>query len=126
MEDCGAGAGHSFTATSEDELTDAFDAIRASIEAYLGWGDVQMTDGITDLTNLIAKAPIVGVDPDSFTYYRSTDDGATWTQMTDAYMRQQGISPAAYNEETFAVEWNMDEYFQLENGVTYKVEFTVW
>lgn len=119
----GAGADHSHTATSGEELVAAFDEIAASIESILGWGDVTLTDGITGLTNLTAKAPLVGVDEGSFAYWRSTDDGATWEAWDPA---AAGAGEAVYNTDTGAVEWSMGEHFMLEDGVTYKVTFLVW
>ncbi len=119
----GAGADHSHTATSGEELVAAFDDIAASIESTLGWGDVTLTDGITGLTNLTAKAPLVGVDEGSFSYWRSTDGGATWETWDPA---AAGAGEAVYNTETGAVEWSMGENFMLEDGVTYKVSFLVW
>lgn len=123
MEECGAGEEHSFVTETEEALWDAIEKIRLSIEGTLGWGDVEVVDGITDLTNLIAKAPIVGVDPNSFSYYKSTDGGQTWTELD---LEDEGINEATYDDSTGHVEWNMGEQFQLKKGVTYKVSFKVW
>lgn len=120
--EAGAGADHSFTATSGEDLVAAFDEIAASIESTLGWGDATLTDGVTRLTNLTAKSPVVGVDEDTFTYFRKTADG-DWEAWDPA---SEGVGTAFYNEDTGAVEWPMGEDFQLEDGVSYKVEFLVW
>ena len=123
MEDCGAGADHSFVTQTEQELWDAIEKIRLSIEGTLGWGDVEVVDGITNLTNLIAKAPIANVDPNSFTYQKSTDGGQTWTELN---LQTEGINPATYDIDSGHVEWNMGESFQLAKDTTYKVSFLVW
>ena len=123
MEECGAGVDHSFETTTEDELWDAIEKIRLSIEGTLGWGDVEVVDGITNLTNLIAKAPIANVDPNSFTYQKSTDGGQTWTELD---LQTEGINPATYDIDSGHVEWNMGETFQLAKDTTYKVSFLVW
>ena len=123
MEECGAGPGHSFVSDTEDGLKAAIDTIRKSIEGTLGWGDVEVVDGITNLTNLIAKAPIANVDPNSFTYQKSTDGGQTWTELN---LQTEGINPATYDIDSGHVEWNMGERFQLAKDTTYKVSFLVW
>ena len=123
MEECGAGEDHSFVIETEEELWDAIEKIRLSIEGTLGWGDVEVVDGITNLTNLIAKAPIANVDPNSFTYQKSTDGGQTWTELN---LQTEGINPATYDIDSGHVEWNMGESFQLAKDTTYKVSFLVW
>ena len=123
MEECGAGEDHSFVTETEEELWNAIEKIRVSIEGTLGWGDVEVVDGITNLTNLIAKAPIANVDPNSFTYQKSTDGGQTWTELN---LQTEGINPATYDIDSGHVEWNMGESFQLAKDTTYKVSFLVW
>ena len=111
-----AGGNGNYTATSASELETAFNQIISEIEGTLGYG-ANVNDGITGLTNLTAKAPIVGVDEESFKYYRN---GVEWDP------EEAGASKAHYNAETGAVEWDLGTNFQLENDVTYKVTFTVW
>ena len=140
--DSGAGADHSKTATNEDELIQAFNDIEASIIALLGAGDVKITDGITSLTNLEAKA-LETVDPNSFKYYRyggwktTTVDGeevktknkygADYEHKTEWTTREaDGCAAATYDEASGSVQWNMGRNFQLEEDVTYVVEFRVW
>ncbi len=57
-------------AKDSDELTAAFSDITASIIAMLGWGDIVMTDGITSLTNTVAKSGLTNVDGD-FAYFKA-------------------------------------------------------
>ncbi len=121
MEDCGVGADHAFIAEEEEDLMDAIETLRKSIEGTLGWGDVEVVDGITGMTNLFANAPIVGVDGESFVYEKSTDGGLTWTPLN---LQAEGINKAEYKDG--AVQWNMGERFQLAKGTTYRVSFVVW
>ncbi len=115
-----AGGGTAYLATDEDALKEAFANITQSIRTNLGFGDVEITDGITSMSSAEIKA--VNVDPESFKYYRIVDGVKTeWTtRETD------GCAAATYTESDGAVHWDMGENFQLENGVTYVVEFIVW
>ncbi len=49
------GADRTKNADSSEALTQAFSDITTSIVALLGWGDIVMTDGITDLANTVDK-----------------------------------------------------------------------
>ncbi len=143
----GAGADHSKTATSNDALVAAFNEIAASIIAYLGHSDVQITDGITDLTQTVQKSDLVNFKEDDFTYYKErlateeeisdstkipegavieTRDGVKYTVWNDWDPTSEGCAKAVYNTTTKAVEWNMGESFMLEDGCTYQVRFKVW
>jgi len=133
----GAGADHSKTATSNEELVAAFDDIAASIIAHLGHSDVQITDGITALTQTVQKSDLVSFAEDDFTYYKghaATAEDVTsglaaavgdmvWESWTPS---SEGCAEAVYNTATGAVEWNMGETFMLEDGYTYQVRFKVW
>ena len=128
-EDAGVPRENSYTADNEEKMLDAFEDIIRKIEATSGFSHVDMIDGITGLTNLVAKTPITGVDAESFTYTRSyvNEQGQTvedepWDRTEDGQVANEAI----YNEATGAVEWHMGDNFQLKDGVTYKVNFRVW
>ena len=126
----GYAADHAFLATSTTALNNAINSITSSIQATLGAGDIEMTDGITALTNAEMKV-MQTVDPNSFKYYRYGGEnnkyGNGYANKTEWTTRQaDGCGAATYNETKGAVEWNMGETFQLEDDVTYVVEFTVW
>lgn len=53
--EAGVSDGHAFLGTNASGLTDAFNSVVESISATLGFGDVQINDGITALTNLKMK-----------------------------------------------------------------------
>ena len=145
--EAGAGADHSKTATSNEELVAAFDDIAASIIAHLGHSDVKITDGITALTQTVQKSTLVNFAEDDFTY--SKERLATAEEISDStkvpagaqivnregtkYVvwnnwdpTSEGCARAVYNTTTGAVEWNMGETFMLEDGYTYQVRFKVW
>ncbi|MBR0162864.1 MAG: VWA domain-containing protein [Oscillospiraceae bacterium] len=137
-DDAGA-AGH-YTANSSAELEQAFDDIATSIQAMMGWGEINMTDGITDLSNTVMeKSGLLGVDND-FTYWKAPAP-ANWDSMTaeqkaaykpadSAFVEwnpaSERCAAASYNESTDAVEWHMGPNFVLQDGCTYKVTFSVW
>ena len=115
-----AGGGTAYLATDSDALEDAFENITQSIKTTLGFGDVEITDGITELANVEMKV-MQEVDPESFTYYKVTSSGQSeWDPVSE------GAGLASYDPGTGSVTWNMGEGFQLEDGVTYTVTFKAW
>ena len=137
MEDLNtrAGGAGNFSATSPEELADVINAIGTSITTELGFADISIHDGITELTNLNAKV-LQSVDENSFKYYRyggennkygTESNPTTWgNDPSDSSKLEGGANKATYDSNTGAVEWNMGSGFQLEDGVTYKVSFKVW
>ena len=126
----GVAADHAFIASNTQAMENAFKSITESIKATLGFGNVEMTDGITALTNAEMKV-MQTVDPNSFKYYRYGGEnnkyGNGYANKTEWATREaDGCAAASYSESDGAVHWDMGETFQLENGVTYVVEFTVW
>ena len=131
------GAEHTMTADNRDELAEAFEDITASIVAIMGHSDIQIMDGIADLTQTVQKSSLVSFDEDDFTYYKghkataqdvanglaSAEGEMVWVSWDPA---SEGCAEAVYNEETGAVEWNMGPGFMLEEGYTYQVRFKVW
>jgi LPXTG-motif cell wall-anchored protein len=123
-------AEHAFLAADSDAMDKAFQSITESIQSTLGFGNVKIVDGITNLTNAEMKV-LQTVDPESFTYYRYGGEnnkyGADYEHRTEWSTREaDGCAAASYNASAGTVDWNMGEHFQLEDGVTYVVEFTVW
>ena len=127
-----------YSATSASELEAAFDAIKDAIATNMGWGNIDMHDGITNLTNTVEKSNLVGIGGE-FKYYRAPKPAEwdNWTkEQKDAYTppasafvewttrEADGCAAAEYKDG--AVEWEMGEEFMLEDGVTYKVTFTAW
>jgi len=115
-----AGGGTAYLATDAEALEEAFKNITQSIRTDLGFGDIAITDGITELTNVEMKV-MQEVDPKSFKYYKVTSSGqAEWDPASE------GAGLASYDKTTGAVKWDMGEGFQLEDGVTYTVTFNAW
>ncbi|MBQ6677699.1 MAG: VWA domain-containing protein [Clostridia bacterium] len=117
----GAGEGNSYTVESEADLAEVIEDIKLKLTGAEGWGGISMIDGITSLTNLVAKTTATNVQEDSFTYTK-TKDGVT----TPWDPTSEGANEATYNTANGAVEWNMGNNFQLEDNVTYTVSFRVW
>ena len=132
----GSGA---YLASNTSALQQAFADIETSISGALGWGNIQMTDGITNLSNTVQKTSLTNVGGD-FTYWMAPAQ-ANWDSMTaeqkNAYKPAAtdfvswdpvaaGAQLATYNTNTGAVEWNMGSTFMPEAGVTYQVRFKVW
>ena len=128
-----------YKAADSGALQQAFADIEASISGAAGWGNIQMTDGITSLTNTVQKTGLTNVGGD-FTYWIAPAP-EDWKSMTEteknAYKpaaddfiewdpASAGAALAQYNSQTGAVEWNMGSTFMPEAGVTYQVRFKVW
>ena len=126
-DDSNAGAGHSVIVDNESALEAAFSDIRADITGHVGWSDVHLTDGITSMTNLVAKTHVTGASSE-LTYrkiYKNSSGEVTRT-IENWNPADEGCNEARYNPETGAVEWDMGANFQLEDSVTYEVSFKVW
>ena len=128
----GGKAENAILATNADALNQAFKDIASAISASLGFGDVSLNDGITDLANVDMKV-LHEVNPESFTYYRYGGEGNKYgadyehkTEWTLEQMAAEKCGQASYDEDTGAVQWNMGPNFQMENNVTYVVTFRVW
>ena len=128
-----------YLAADSTALQRAFADIEASISGASGWGNIKMTDGITNLSNTVQKTGLTNVGGD-FSYWKAPAP-SNWESMTpaqknaykpaaDAFVpwdpQSAGAALAVYNKQTGAVEWNMGNTFMPEAGVTYQVRFKVW
>jgi len=139
------GAAGKYTATSTTQLTEAFNDIASSIIALMGHSDIQISDGITALTQTVQKSSLVNFAEDDFIYYKKHDYDIATQKDVDEHRANavgekilvngdwetwdptsEGCAEAVYNTATGAVEWNMGEGFMLEEGYTYQVRFKVW
>ena len=134
--------GKYYNATSSESMEDAINDIKIQIkEITFGYSDVQISDGITALTQTVQKTGMTTLpDSDDFEYFKghaatqeevnagkaSAAGETVWEPWTAEQMTQEGAGRASYNSTTGAVEWNLGEKFMLEEGVRYKVDFTVW
>lgn len=109
--------GHYQTASNQSALNAAFANIIAEIQKNFTYTNVDITDGLTSMT---ASAVVTG-SADSFTYKITDKDGKdiTSTELSKIPGR------ASYNSTKHSVEWEMGNY-DLKDGATYTVSFTVW
>ena len=136
-----AGADGYYSATSSDSLTQAFEDIKKHIAAMAGYGDFQISDGITALTQTVQKSELVSFADDDFTYYKGKVDHAATQADVDAGRAKNVGDPvvltwsdwdpdsencATAKYENGAVVWNMGSSFMPQEGYTYQVRFKVW
>ena len=117
------------SAASSDDVVRALSEIVDSITQAAGFTNVELTDGITDLTHSV----LVNGQAGGFTYYRSggkDEDGNEKYDSTanegrgEIWTTADGAPPASYSSST-GVTWDLGDLL-LEDGVTYTVSFTVW
>ena len=117
-----------YSATDLDSLNDAFSDICDKISTAVGFTEVKIADGITDLT---ASSDIRGSVKD-YTYEIRDRSGRI---VNDADVLDALENSANYDSTRKAVVWNFPSHitvdgkqirFVLQNGYTYSVSFTVW
>lgn len=102
-----------FYAENVRALEKALKQIETDIFTSVGFKNVSITDGLTDWTgSMLAEGKSTG-----FTYSRSGGKYGKGQNWTDA-------PKAVYSGGQ--VKWNLSSLGTLEDGVTYKVSFTVW
>ena len=113
-------------ANDQEAIEEAFSTIIGDLALELGYKDVTIHDGITALTS---TALVNGV-ADQFRYKITKKDGTVQTFNSDATLQAAypGIGTATYttNGSEKAVQWNLGADYQLEDGFTYQLTFTVW
>lgn len=110
-----------FNAENQTALNEAFGKIIKEIENDLAYANVRIVDGITDLT---ATMEVLGTTG-NYTYQivRTNSDGQE--VVTEDAEVPEAIKTARYDNGS--VNWNVGgSGYHLEDGVTYKVSFTVW
>ena len=108
-------SGHYQTASDQTSLNKAFQSIINDIQKNFSYTDVTINDGITDLTSTAAINGVAG----GFTY-SVTDANGNAVSVPDT------IKTASYDAANKKVVWSLGAGYQLEDGYTYKVSFTVW
>ena len=111
-------ASHYFPGNSPEELAAAFAEIASAVRDSIGYTDVEIDDGVTELTTVEADA-LTGT-PKDFVYRKGAngDDptqNAVW----------EGAPTAEITEDNHVI-WDVASIGTLEPGVTYSVTFTVW
>ncbi len=101
-----------YDATDTQALIDALEAIVDEISTSVGYTNIAMTDGLTDLTSSMKVDGKIS----NLTYTRSGGNygsGMVWTDAPEA------------TTTNGTVNWNLGSRV-LEDGVTYTVSFLVW
>ncbi len=111
-------------ANEQSKIEEAFAQIIDEIAMNLGYEDVTIHDGITAMT----ATTLVNGAVDQFCYEITLKDGTVKNYADGAALREDypDIGLASYDSSTKAVAWELGDHYQLEDGVTYKVIFTVW
>lgn len=107
LQKAGVPDNHGISANNQTALTNAFKDIESQITGLLGWSDIQMTDGITDLSNTVMdKTSLFGVD-DDYTYWKAAAP-AGWKNWSEseksAYM--QGIESTSDDDPPEWGSWS--------------------
>ena len=111
-----SGAAGYYQASEADALEEVFKALAQTITNNLGYSDVSIDDGITDLTSVEASVSVSGA-AGNFEYSKSGGQYGTGVTWTDA--------PAA-SASGSGVTWDLSSVGNLETGVTYTVSFDIW
>ncbi len=115
-------------AQSTSALISKLQQIVHNITENVGYTDVEITDGVTEMTSSSVSASTSGTIS-GVKYYRGggenntygavdVDNGIYGTEWTDA--------PAATINNDGEIDWHLGTDFVLEDGVTYTITFTVW
>ena len=122
VSNAGSVGGGYTQASDASALTAVFDNIASNILTYLGYNNVSVNDGVTDLTNVSAAVSTAG-PAGNFVYTR---DGGTNLDGTKKYDNEVWTNaPTALTSDT-GVTWDLASAGNLEAGVTYSVSFDIW
>ena len=109
-------------ASSTDALIAALSQIVKDITDSVGYTDVEMTDGVTNMTASNLKATVDG-EVSGIKYYRS--GGKYSTTANNGLGEEWTDAPKAKFNSNGEVDWALGDIV-LENNVTYTMAFTVW
>ena len=106
-----------FDGSDEDEFAAAMNSIASAISSEVGLTDVEITDGVTEMSQVATDA-LIGTTG-NFVYRKGTSstvaDNPVW----------EGAPEAELNANN-SVVWDLSSAGTLEDGVLYSVTFTVW
>ncbi|MGN0721863.1 MAG: SpaA isopeptide-forming pilin-related protein [Anaerovoracaceae bacterium] len=111
--------GFFYDASEKEDLEVAFNDIVSSITRSLTYANVEITDGITDMT----ATTFVAGDPGNFKYYK---DGVEWTADEMVAEGASGATTTIDENGNKQVVWNLGANYKLEKNVKYTLTFTVW
>lgn len=111
-------------ATDSGSLVNKLVAITNTITTGVGYTNIELTDGVTEMTTSNVKATAGGAVT-GLKYYRSGGDYGTADFDNGNYGTEWADAPAATINDDGEVDWNLGNLV-LEDGVTYTVTFVVW
>ena len=109
-------------ASDTDTLIEALNQIVHDITTGVGYTNVELEDGVTQMTTSSVKAT-AGGEVTGVKYYRS--GGSYSTTANGGLGEEWAGAPHATINSDGEVDWNLGNTV-LENGVTYTITFTVW
>ncbi len=109
-------------ATDTDALINALNQIVHDITTGVGYTNVELTDGVTEMTTSNVKVS-PGGDVTGLKYYRS--GGPYSTTANNGLGEEWTDAPHATINNKGEVDWDLGSLI-LENGVTYTISFIVW
>lgn len=110
-------------ASSTSTLIEALKQIVNDIVTKVGYGGVELEDGVTEMTHSNIKASTDG-KVTGLKYYRS--GGPYSTTANGGLGEEWADAPKATLNEDGEVDWKLGDNFILEDGVTYTMTFIVW
>lgn len=112
---------HYFPATSQQQLKDAFDKIAKAVESNLGFTNVAVNDGVTEMTTVESSA-LTG-EPMNFVYRKGPHGADEYDQNPE--WTGSDVPQATITADNHVI-WDIASIGKLEKGTTYSVSFTVW
>ncbi len=103
-----SGAKGYYNASDADSLKSVFEALAKEITSNIGYNNVEIDDGVTDMSHMSVSVSAEGAT--GFEYFKN---GAAWSDAPEATV------------ENGTVKWNLGSA-PLEDGVVYTVTFDVW
>ena len=130
-------------ADNTTQLNTQMTNIVSTISSSVGYEDIQVTDGITDLTSTALIKGTAGNFRYEVAKYNFDSDGKKTTKIdgTEATITVNNddtvtitfpdgtsdtVNQAGYTASSNTVTWNMGSTYHLRDGYTYTVSFTVW
>ena len=98
LRDAGVPEDHGIPATNQQALVNAFSDIESKITGLMGWGDIQITDGITDLSNTVMESSSLFEVDNDFTYWKAAPP-SDWAEWTDDLKAKYKLGVTAISDE---------------------------
>lgn len=106
-----------YDGSDADTFAAALESIASAIESSLGLSEVEITDGVTEMSQVATDA-LIGTTG-NFIYRKGTNADISQNPIWNG-------APEAELDANNSVIWDLSEAGKLDNGVTYSVTFTVW